>query len=169
MAELSNQEYIQKLDELEKDVRAFAKNTRAQLLQKLASMGLKERIELAKTQSKIRIRKNKGGLKTEQEDYLYQSVKASVKKRGGDIESIRFSFARHGAFLEHGVGKGRKRGSSAAAKAQLKSKAPWIQPVVDPNLKALAELLEEKYADIAIAEIKLSIPGVISTTQKIGG
>jgi hypothetical protein len=96
---------------------------------------------------------------------LEKSIKSSVKTRDVDIEKISFGFLRHGIFLEHGVGKGRGIGSAAARRYSK----PWLKPVLDPALERLADILEKEYADVAAGEVKLLIPGVISTKIKING
>lgn len=168
MADNSTRILTDRIASLNDEVRGWSKGTKEGLLRKLASMGLKDRLEVAKVQSKIRIKKGKGGISTQREQYLYPSVGATVRTRSGSLEGVAFSFARHGAFLEHGVGRGRKQGSSAALKAQKKSGAPWVQPVIDPAVEKLAALLEEKYADIAAGEIKITVPGLDSRVVKIG-
>lgn len=134
-----------RLEELEQRLRAFGKLTRQQLLFKLASLGLHEKVAA--------LQKPPG------EERLYKSVRNSLRKRQGDIEGLAWSFARHGIFVERGVGKHRPVNSAAAmANAQ-----PWLYPTLDKALENLADLLAEEYADIVAAEVAIRIPGVIDT------
>ena len=63
--------------------------------------------------------------------------------------------------MEHGVGKHRPKGSPAASR----TKQPWLSQIIPPSIEDLANILEEKYADIAAAELKLNIPGIITTIK----
>lgn len=136
----------ERLESLEKSLLAFAKLTRNEMLRKMAQLGLRERIILYK--------------KTEGEERLYKSIRTRLRKRQGDIEGLAWSFARHGIFVERGVGKNRPVGSGAAAFAAQ----PWLYPVLNTAIENLADLLAEEYADIVAAEVVIRIPGVIDTT-----
>lgn len=130
-----------RLIQMDKEVRKWANLTRKDLLIRLNSLSLEERSRLAGELS------------------LRESLKTNLRKRNGDIESVGFSFVRHGIFLEHGVGRGRPVGSPQANDA----KKPWIKPVLSESIETLADLLEKEYADIAAAELKLFVPGIIDT------
>lgn len=132
-----------RLEKMDKEIRAWGKLTRKNLLFRLAALGLKDRARLA--QSK--------------DPKLYKSLKSHARRRNGELEKVGFSFARHGIFLEHGVGKGRPVGSS---NAKLAAK-PWLKPTLEPGIEALADILEKGYGDIILAEVKIVIPGVINT------
>jgi len=86
-----------------------------------------------------------------------------LRKKEGELENVAFSFARHGIFLEHGVGRGRKKGSASASK----HKQPWLEPLLPSRIEALASILAEKYADIAAEELRIIIPGVFESKVKI--
>ena len=149
-----------KLELMEQDVRLWAKNTRTQLLFRLAGMGVKDRSKLIKA-SKIRFKKTSSGRHlAEKEDHLYPSVGTKLIKTRYDLEGVAFTFARHGIFLEHGVGKYRKIGSTASRY----NARPWLEPVLNMSIDKLADLLEENYADIAASNLVMSIPGVIKTS-----
>lgn len=148
------------LEQLDKELRAWGNVTKRQLLQRLLSLGLEDKIKLAKTIQRIRIVRNSiGTLSTQKEQFLTKSLSARLRKKGGQIDSIAFAFSRHGIFLEHGVGKYRPKGSSAAEAA----KKPWLSVVLPPSIEDLANILEEHYADIITAQLKINIPGVINT------
>lgn len=124
-----------KLEKLEKEVRRWSSITRKDLLTQLASLDLEQQSELVK------------------------SVRAKLFKRQGDLEGAAFSFVRHGIFFERGVGRGRPVGS---AKAERLAK-PWLKPVIPGAVEKLADVLVEEYADVAASEVKINIPGIIST------
>ncbi len=158
---MENTENKTRIEQLDAAMATFGRGLKDSLLAKLASMGYSDRVALAKIQSKVKYSKTKTGkVFAEEEPYLYNSVRFFLKKKRQDIEGIGLSFARHGIFLERGVGKNRPVDSVAADKAAR----PWIQPVVDPALEELADLLELEYSDIAAGELKISVPGILTTS-----
>jgi hypothetical protein len=123
---------------MDKTVIEWAENTKGQLLRKLAKLGVKEKSKLVK------------------------SLKTKFKQKDGELERVSFSFTKHGIFYERGVGRGRGIQSG-------KTKPnPWLKPILDAEIEQLADLIAEKYADLAVEELKLNIPGIISTKVKIG-
>lgn len=128
-----------RLEQLDKEIRAWANVTRKQLLFRLNTLNLKERQRLAN------------------ELALRESLRSRLRKKSGDLEAVSFAFARHGIFLERGVGRGRPAGS---AKAEANAKQ-WIKPILDPAVVALAELIENEFADIVQADLRFFIPGII--------
>lgn len=66
----------------------------------------------------------------------------------GRLEAIRFLFARHGVFLEIGVGVDRPPNSAAAQKAAK----PWLRPVLDARRAELERIVAETSAD-ALAQV----------------
>jgi len=124
-----------KLEKLEKEVRRWSSITRKDLLMQLASLGLEQQSELVK------------------------SIRAKLFKKEGDLEGAAFSFIRHGIFFERGVGRGRPVGSSQAAKLAK----PWLKPIIPDAVEKLADILVEEYADVAASEVKINIPGIISS------
>lgn len=126
---------------LTKEVRGWSNVTRNKLLFRLASLGLRDRVRL---QGEVALRK---------------SLKTSLKVTDLEVERVSFIFARHGIFLEHGVGKGRPKGSASARRFAK----PWLRPVLEPELETLAELLADEYGDIIAAELVIRIPGIIDT------
>lgn len=129
---------IAKRDELDQEVRDWRRVTRKQLIMKIKSLNLRQKVRIASDPA------------------LAKSIRAGMRKRDGNIESVSFSFARKGIFLEHGVGRGRPKGS-AAAKEHAK---PWIKPTLDDAQQELNQIIAEKYADIVEAEIRIRVPGI---------
>jgi hypothetical protein len=103
----------------------------------------------------------RNAIKNKEYKPLEPSIGSAIKKDAGQVNRINFKFAKQGIWLEHGVGKGRGRGSSGARPK------PWIAPILDGALDELAAILSEKYADIAAGEIKFLIPGIIDRRIKI--
>jgi hypothetical protein len=130
---------IEKRDELDQELREWRKMTRKQLIFKIKSLNLRQK------------------LRVNSDTALVQSIKGSIRKRDGDIESVSFSFARKGIFLEHGVGLGRPVGSASAKK----NAKPWLKPILEKEQEALNNILAEKYADIVEAEVVIRIPGIV--------
>lgn len=159
-AELKIQRLADKLEALQQDVKGFARLTRQQLLFQLASYGLRDRLKVARTVSKIRRGSSAAGkAQLEREEFLYKSLKTRVKQKDGNLEGIRFSFARHGIFFEHGVGRSRGIGSGNT------KPNPWLSVVLPKAIEELADLLEKEYGDIALSEIVINIPGIITTIK----
>lgn len=152
-----------RLEALEKSLRGFGRTTRSELIMAASRLQLKDRAALV---SRIRYVERSGQIKVQREKPLVESIGSSIRKRGGDIDGVAFSFARHGIFLEHGVGKHRPKGSPAAARLRAKIGAPWLAPTLDGAVEKLADLLAEEYADIVAAEVVIKIPGVIDTSIK---
>lgn len=150
-----------RLDALEKSLRGFSRQTRSQLIMAASRLQLRDRAALL---SRIRYVERSGQTRVQREKPLTQSIGSSIRKRGGDIDGVAFSFARHGIFLEHGVGKHRPKGSAFAAKVRAKIGAPWLAPTLDSAVEELADLLAEEYADIVAAEVVIKIPGIIDTS-----
>lgn len=132
-----------RLEAMEKELRAWGQVTRRSLIQRVLSLNLRERGTLA-----------------EGEKRLKDSIGYSLRRKDGDVEAIAFSFPRKGIFLERGVGRSRPANSAAANAAAR----PWIEPTLPPAIEELAKILSEEYADIAAAELRIIVPGVINTT-----
>lgn len=141
----------------------WAKLTKKMLLQKLISLGVTNKIKLARTVTRIRVRKGKGGSSIQKEPFLTKSLAHRLRRKDGELESVAFSFVRHGIFLERGVGYKRPAGSSGA-NATAK---PWIEPILPNQIEVLATILAENYADIAAEELRILVPGVIDTKVKV--
>lgn len=71
-------------------------------------------------------------------DILRDKVGIGFKKQYGDIIAVKWPFARHGIFQEHGVGKGRKKGSSKVRPM------PWIVETLDAQTPLLANMLKDE-------------------------
>lgn len=160
-----NVRLIDRLEAMDKEINAWRGITHKKLFQRLLALGIDDKIKLAKTVSRIRFSKAKSGKTTpHKEEFLSKSLGSRLKKRQGDIESISFSFVRHGIFVEHGVGRGRPVGSSQANP----HKKPWLSIVLPPSIEDLADVLENEYADIAALELRFLIPGILDTTVSSG-
>lgn len=96
------------------------------------------------------------GNKIRTETKLVNSIKPSTKQSFGEIDTISFSFERHGIFLHKGVGRGwEKRGAFVVrtAKSPLKTGrniVEWFNPVLDRNIPELADHIAEINANAII-------------------
>jgi len=140
-------------DKLNKDVSGWARYQAQRMQRLIGSLTLKDKVAVYKA---VRNAIKDGDYKP-----LKPSVGAAIKKEFGQASRINFRFAKHGIYLEHGVGKGRRVRSS---KARPK---PWLEPVLNPAIDQLADLIAENYLDIAAGEIKFFIPGIIDRRIKI--
>lgn len=126
-----------RLEEFEQRLGERLKQGKQNLLRHLLRLGVRERIRMAGEIS------------------LRASIKDRIKRKDGEIESISYSFERHGIYLARGVGRGRKAGSAAAKKAAK----DWLTPELDLLLDDVADLIADGYADIVAAQLRINIPG----------
>lgn len=151
-------QYLKKMALL--DINAAIKNwgglTKNALAYRLSSLGLEERASEKKFFSRVSFRKNKAGKTvTVREQPLIPSLKVGYKQFYGQIDRVTVSFARHGIFVEHGVGKGRPKGS---AKAKPR---PWLAPVMAVQVPILADVLAKREADRVTGQLRFLVPGII--------
>lgn len=155
---LTQPNYVDRLQEMDKAIRDWAKATKGHLRQRLIALGLDERRAIKRGSSRLRAATTITGSKVlVQDQHLIESLRSSLKRRGLVVESVGFQFARHGIFIEVGVGKNRRKGSGK------ESPQEWIKPVLPPAIEELATILSNEYADIAAGELKIVIPGIYST------
>ena len=83
----------------------WGRMTKTQFVYRLRSLPFKQRVMWKTRDSK---------------DILRERVSIGFKKFYGDIVRVKWPFARHGIFQEHGVGRGRKKDSDKA------KPMPWI-------------------------------------------
>ncbi|MCB0597771.1 MAG: hypothetical protein KDD28_27075 [Phaeodactylibacter sp.] len=149
-----------RLDEMNKEVRQWGNLTKAQLIRQLMKMGLKEKVALSRSVSRLKIARTAGGdTSLKREEFLIPSLRSGIRKSRGHLDSVWISFERHGIFYERGVGKYRKVGSPEARAAAK----PWLSVILPQRIEKLSRLLAEHYADIITAELRILIPGVIDT------
>lgn len=127
--------------------RGWAQATRKQLMFKLASLNLHQKAAVL------------GDQQLADRIGLQQSIRAFTYRFQGALDRVAFSFQRHGIFLEHGVGRGRPKGSESAAR----NAKPWLRPVLDPAVDGLSDLIADAYADITAGSLRFLIPGIIDT------
>lgn len=151
----SKQRLGDRLEQMEKDLHEFGRQTRKDLLRQLASLNLKDRTALF---SRISFR-TRGGTRVRREKPLINSITSKLRRQDGSIHAVAWGFTRHGIFLEHGVGRGRPVRSPQANRAAR----PWLAPVLNDAEDVLADLLADRYADIVSSEVAITIPGVIDT------
>lgn len=158
MAEDQNKRLGDRLQEMDKAIYGWGNRTKSDLLRELTRLGVHGRLKRQRTFSRLKRLKNQiGGDKLVSDPFLKESIRRRIIRKAQEIDAVAFTFARHGIFLQHGVGKGRKQGSSQSAS----SAKPWISNVLPAAVEELGDILEAEYADIAAASLVLSIPGVI--------
>lgn len=142
-----------KYEQANADAVEWGKITRKKLALRVGALTLKDRRALQKA----------AWHKAKNTDYkkLVKSIGVNFKREYGQIYRINFPLQRHGIFLEHGVGRGRGVGSPKSAK-------PFLNPILDAAIDDLANLISERYADIIVGELKLTIPGIISRRVRVG-
>jgi hypothetical protein len=154
-----------RLEAMDALIDRWALGTKDNLLKTLSRFGIQDKLELAKVSTRLKKQQSKAGSKVVPDPYLFRSLRYKLRKKEGEIESVGFGFSRHGIFLEHGVGKGRKVGSSAA----VRSKKPWLSSVLPLATEILADVLASDYADIMLGTLKMQIPGILDVQYKTEG
>jgi hypothetical protein len=104
------------------------------------------------------------GSKQRQEGKLVNSIKPSTKQSYGEIDTISFSFERHGIFVHKGVGRGWKMNGklvTRTAKGKMtnggRNSVEWFNPVIDRNAPVLADHIAIVNANAVLNATKLKI------------
>jgi hypothetical protein len=104
------------------------------------------------------------GAKRRQEGKLVNSIKPSTKQSYGEIDTISFSFERHGIFVHKGVGRGWemtgklvRRTAKSKMKNGSRNVVEWFNPVIDRNAPELADQIAIVNADAVVNAAKLKI------------
>ena len=104
------------------------------------------------------------GTKQRQEGKLVNSIKPSTKQSYGEIDTISFSFERHGIFVHKGVGRGWEMNGKVVtrtAKGKMKNggrnAVEWFNPVIDRHAPDLANQIAMVNADAVLNATKLKI------------
>ncbi len=123
----------------------WGRMTKTQFLYQLRSLPFKERLIWKKRDSK---------------DILRGRVSIGFKKFYGDIVRVKWPFARHGIFQEHGVGRGRKKGSGK------EKPMPWIAKTLAAQTPLLAEKLKEEAIQSLGLVIQIKVNGIFELKLK---
>lgn len=81
-------------------------------------------------------------------------LKTKYRRFRGEIEGVAFEIPRHFVFLHKGVGRGWPIGRAGPGSARTPK--PFLNPVIDDNIKNLADRVEKHRADIAVKNIRIS-------------
>lgn len=79
------------------------------------------------------------------EKKLSSSIGYHLNRNHGLIERVRFSFERHGVFLEKGVGKGTRHSKI------------WFNTSMDAQIEKLADIAAEHSVEINISKLTIAI------------
>ena len=123
----------------------WGRMTKTQFLYQLRSLPFKQRVMWRGRNSK---------------DVLRDKVSIGFKKIYGDVVRIKWPFARHGIFQEHGVGKGRKKGSGK------EKPMPWIVKTLDAQVPMLADALQREDIKTLGLVINIKINGLFEISLK---
>jgi hypothetical protein len=122
-------------------IRTWGRGTRTTYLRKLRELPFKTRVELRK-------------------EILRGRVGIGFKRVAGDIVRVRWGFVRHGIFQEHGVGRGRKKGSGK------EKPMPWIKPTLDAQVPILADSLQAQTVKTLGLVIQIKVNGIFEAELK---
>lgn len=128
----------------EKAVREWGKMTTQQLKRYLLAAGVHDQVKVGQ------------GSRSGQ---LYDSVGYALRKRDGEVEAISLKFQYYGIFLEHGVGKNRRKGTPASKSAAK----PWLSITIPGRIEILATMLAEATGDGIARELRFTVPGILDT------
>lgn len=90
---------------------------------------------------------------------LLESMKTALKLEFGIASKISYKFARHGVFVEKGVGRGwpieRIKNNTAIVSSAGKGRAPkpWFNPLIEKEAARLADILVKDLADASIKNL----------------
>lgn len=100
------------------------------------------------------------GSKRRQELKLAASIRSKTRQMYGGIDTITFSFERHGVFVHKGVGRGYPLKGSGAIKnpsGKTRVAVEWFNPILDQNMPELANRIAEINADAALNTARAKI------------
>jgi hypothetical protein len=104
------------------------------------------------------------GAKLRQEGKLVNSIKPSTRQTMGEIDTISFSFERHGIFVHKGVGRGWemagklvRRTAKGPMKGGGRNTVEWFNPVIEKNAPMLADNIAQINANAVLNFSKLKI------------
>lgn len=93
------------------------------------------------------------GSKRRPELKLSGSIRSKTRKMDGEIDTITFSFERHGVFVHKGVGRGYPIGGGGVIKnksEEPRRKVEWFNPILDADMPELANRIAEINADAVL-------------------
>lgn len=80
-----------------------------------------------------------------------------MMKESGAVDAIRFTFPRHGVFVERGI----------AGKNSYQPR-PWIAPAIEEQFPQLEKIILEHYEKGLRGQLRLLVPGVVDKTANFG-
>jgi hypothetical protein len=90
------------------------------------------------------------------EHKLANSINTKTRKDFGEIDTISFSFERHGVFVHKGVGRGYKMSSGVVTRTAkgpvtiLRKPVDWFNPVLDGYIPELADNIAKLNANAVL-------------------
>jgi hypothetical protein len=100
------------------------------------------------------------GSKRRQELKLAASIRSKTRQMYGEIDTITYTFERHGVFVHKGVGRGYPisgRGAIKNPSGKTRVAVEWFNPVLDQNLPELANRIAEVNADAVLNSARAMI------------
>ena len=100
------------------------------------------------------------GSKIRKEYKLAASIRSKTREQFGEIDTITYSFERHGVFVHKGVGRGypiRGRGTIKNPSGKTRNAIEWFNPVLDQTMPELANRIAEINADAVLNTARVKI------------
>ncbi len=97
------------------------------------------------------------------EHKLAQSITSKTRKDYGEINTISYSFERHGVFVHKGVGRGYEAQNgfvvrtAKGPKTADRKPAEWFNPVLDAYIPELANEIAKVNADAVLNTARVKI------------
>lgn len=127
--------YDRKLNEI---VQEWGRGTRIHFLRRLRFLPFKERVMAYRQIGQL----------------LRGNIALKYQRQSGNIVRVSFPFTRHGIFQEHGVGRGRKKGSSKV------KPMPWIEPTLKTQMPLLRDAVYRENMQHLGLIIKIKVNGI---------
>jgi len=100
------------------------------------------------------------GSKRRQELKLAASIRSKTRQMYGEIDTITYSFERHGVFVHKGVGRGYPIKGSGTIKnpgGRTRVAVEWFNPILDQHMPELANRIADINADAALNTARAKI------------
>lgn len=82
-------------------------------------------------------------------------LKTKLHRTGGEVERVAFNMPRHLVFMRKGVGRKWPMSRQERSSNGARQPKPFLNPVIEDNVKELADKVQQNRADMATKNIKI--------------